>query len=189
MVRQRDEQKSEALLDAALVEIATAGLAGLSIDAVAKRSRIASGTVYVYFTGKDALIEALYSKVKREFARLTFRDAGVPVRPGVEEACRRYLDYCLEHANELIFLDQIERSPVWRSKVSATTAIAMRPLVALLERGKAERLVKDIDSDTLIAFLASGLQASARLLAHEGARRRERRASEIISLCWGAIVA
>jgi len=189
MVRRRDESKAEAILEAALTEVAQVGLSGLSIDAVAKRGRVAAGTIYVYFSSKDALIEALYAKVKLGFSGLVFSSEILPVRPGIEAICRRYLQYCRSHPRELIFLDQIEASPTWRDKVGSTTTMAMRPLVKLLEQGKAERIVRDIESQTLIAYLAGGLQASARLSMEDGSARSEQRTSQIISLCWSVLAA
>ena len=189
MARQRDEMKREALLEAALGEIAQGGLAGLSVDAVARRSGFSTGTVYVYFKGKEALIEALYSQVKLGFAGLVFQKDGLPVRLAIETACRNYLHYCRSHPQELVFLDQIEAAPGWKDRVSSTTATAMRPLVKLLEQGKAERIVKDAPTEMLIAFLAGGLQASARCSMGDSAAHLQERTSEIITLCWSTIAA
>ena len=143
----------------------------------------------MYFTGKEALIEALYSKVKLGFSNLVFPGDGLPVRLAIETACQNYLHYCRSHPQELVFLDQIEAAPGWKDKVSSITATAMRPLVKLLEQGKAERIVKDAPTEMLIAFLAGGLQASARLSIGDSNVQLEVQISEIIALCWSAIAA
>jgi AcrR family transcriptional regulator len=189
MVRPRDDLKQEAILAATLAEIGSVGLAGLSIDAVAKRAGVAAGTVYVYFKSKDALIEALYAKVKGEFADLVMRDDGLPVRLGVEKACRAYLDYCREHLDELVFLDEIELSPLWSERVKAAASAAMRPLVTLLDRGKAEHIVRHVDSALMLSFLGGALRSVGRRLAREPRALAEPQTKELIALCWSAISA
>ncbi len=64
----------------------------------------------------------------------------------------------------------------------------MRPLVELIERGKAERIVKDLETQSLIAFLAGGLQAWARLEMGDSGHL-EVEISQILSLCWSAVAA
>jgi AcrR family transcriptional regulator len=189
VARPRDETKEGAILDATLHEIARNGLARLSIDAVAKRAGIGSGTVYVYFEGKDALVDALYAKVKAEFSALIFADDGAPVRVGVERASIAYLEYCVTRLDELVFLDQMELQPQQSERVLVATRKAMRPLHDLLERGKAEHLVKPLATDLLLAFLSGALRGMARAIAHEPRARRAERAREVAALCWHAIAA
>jgi AcrR family transcriptional regulator len=189
MVRPRDEAKQEALLDAALAEVAETGLEALSVDAVARRARVGTGTVYVYFKSKEALVDALYGEVKSEFARLVFQDHGLPVRPGVERGCRAYLEYCATHRRELGFLDQIERSPVFRERTRAATAAAMKPLFGLIERGQAERVVKAGDPELIIAFLAGALRSAADSLVVRPQARREQQIEQLLAMAWDSLAA
>lgn len=189
MARQRDEAKEERILASTLAEVAQSGLYKLSIDAVARRSNMAPGTIYVYFASKEVLIEAVYKKVKLAFSSEVFVDQNLPLRPSIEAACKRYLQYCRSHPRELAFLDQIELSPGWRERVRPTSTEAMRPLLDLLERGKVERLVKDIDSQILLTFLGNGLQASARVSTVKDNAELAKSDELVISLCWSAIAA
>ncbi len=189
MVRQRDEAKQEAILAAALAEVAETGLSALSIDAVARRSHVGTGTVYVYFKSKEALVDALYGQVKGEFAGLVFRDHGLPVRPEIERGCRAYLEYCGTHQRELGFLDQIERSPVFRARTQAATTAAMKPLVGILQRGQAERVVKPGDPELIIAFLAGALRSAADLLVARPPARREQQIEQLLALTWDSLSA
>ena len=51
--------KREAILAAALDEFSEAGFAGTRLDDVAKRAGVAKGTIYLYFTDKEALFQEL----------------------------------------------------------------------------------------------------------------------------------
>lgn len=53
------EARRRAILDAALVEFTTHGFAHTKLDQVARRAGVAKGTLYLYFTDKDALFRAL----------------------------------------------------------------------------------------------------------------------------------
>jgi AcrR family transcriptional regulator len=174
-------------LQAALAVVAEVGLAGLSIDAVAARAGVGTGTVYVYFKGKDALVGALYDAVKSELVAHVLSDDGGPVRLGIERMCRAFLEWLRTRATEQSFLEQIEESPVYRERGRSAAAVAMRPLHAVLERGKAERLVKNIPSEVLIAFVVGAMRETSRSLAPLSGSQREERIAEITALCWGAI--
>ena len=51
-VKPRDEAKARDILAATLHEIEHVGLAGLSMEAVARRAGVATGTVYIYYKNK-----------------------------------------------------------------------------------------------------------------------------------------
>jgi AcrR family transcriptional regulator len=51
--------KREAILAAALDEFSEAGFAGARLDDVARRAGVAKGTIYLYFTDKEALFQEL----------------------------------------------------------------------------------------------------------------------------------
>ena len=57
--RQPPEARRQQILDAATVLLLGAGLAGTSVDAVARRAGIAKGTVYLYFPSWQDLLGAL----------------------------------------------------------------------------------------------------------------------------------
>ena len=80
-MRQKDEAKAQEILRATLDEVEASGLAGLSIEAVARRAGVATGTVYTYFKSKEALLDSLYRHTKLAFAALVLRDEGQAVKP------------------------------------------------------------------------------------------------------------
>src|SRR5215470_3493013 len=106
-MRVKDEGKAQDILRAALDEIQAVGLAGLSIEAVARRAGVATGTVYIYFKGKEALLEALYLQTKQAFADFVLRDDGLPLRAAFARMVKAFLDYVLEHNAEIVFMGQL----------------------------------------------------------------------------------
>jgi AcrR family transcriptional regulator len=55
----RREKRRAAILDAALEEFAARGFAATRLDDVARRARIAKGTIYLYFRDKESLFQEL----------------------------------------------------------------------------------------------------------------------------------
>lgn len=188
-VKPRDETKARAILAAALKEVEAAGLAGFSMEAVARRANVATGTVYIYFKNKEALIEALYLAAKREFASVVFKDEGLPVRAAFQRMCIATLEYLTEHQAEVVFMTQVANSPYLTESTRAEVAVGVRTLTELLERGKRELLLKDLDTRFMIAFLQGTLRELAAVVASEPRAQRARRCEQIAVLCWDALKA
>jgi AcrR family transcriptional regulator len=58
--------KRQAILDAAIRVIARSGLHDTPISAIAREAGVAAGTLYLYFSSKEAMINALYLEVLEE---------------------------------------------------------------------------------------------------------------------------
>lgn len=188
-MRQKDEAKAQDILRATLDEIQEVGLAGLSIEAVARRAGVATGTVYIYFKGKDALLDALYLSTKQTFADFVLRDDGLPLRATFTRMTKAYLDYILEHSAEIVFMAQMANSPYVTEQTRETVALGARPVAALLERGKAEQLLKDLDTSWMIAFLGGTLHAMAPLAKTLTAKQYAAFQDAVAALCWDALKA
>ena len=65
MARPKDEDRRQAILDAAEALVASEGL-GASTAAIAKQAGVPHGSVFTYFATKNELLNALYLGLKRE---------------------------------------------------------------------------------------------------------------------------
>lgn len=188
-MKPRDETKARDILAATLLEVEAVGLAGLSMEAVARRAKVATGTLYIYFKNKEALVDALYLASKRALSELVFKDEGLPVRAAFRKMCLGYLDYLVEHRAAVVFMAQVSNSP-YLSEASKTEGVALtKALTSLLERGKRELLLKDLDAPFMIAFLHGTLRELAALAAREGKAQRKKRFEQAAVLCWDALKA
>lgn len=186
-MRQKDEAKAQDILRATLEAVQDVGLAGLSIEAVARRAGVATGTVYIYFKGKDALLDALYLHTKQRFADFVFRDEGLPLRAAFARMAKAYLDYLIQHHAEIVFMGQMANSPYVTAETRETAALGARPVAALLERGKAEQLLKDMDTAWMMTFLSETLKAMAPLAKGMAADRYAAFQDDVATLCWDAL--
>ena len=82
----RREQRRAAILAAALEEFVARGFAAARLDDVARRARIAKGTIYLYFRDKETLfqelVRAMLSPVAGTIAAAPLRD--LPIRAVAE---------------------------------------------------------------------------------------------------------
>ncbi len=61
--QEKKQRKRQALLDAAYELFLDQGLEKTSIDSIVSRAKVAKGTFYLYFTDKDAILQALLWKI------------------------------------------------------------------------------------------------------------------------------
>ena len=73
---ERQAQRREAILAAALDEFSARGFAATRLDDVAKRADVAKGTIYLYFRDKESLFQEL---VRATLSPIVSRVAGAPM--------------------------------------------------------------------------------------------------------------
>src|SRR5215510_1382235 len=75
------KDKYEAILTAALHLFGERGFYGTAVPEVAKRARVAAGTIYTYFPSKEALVNALYRKWKQALGQQVFMAFPIDASP------------------------------------------------------------------------------------------------------------
>jgi TetR/AcrR family transcriptional regulator, repressor of fatR-cypB operon len=188
-VKRRDEGKARDILAATLQEIEATGLAGLAMEAVARRAGVATGTVYIYFKGKEALLDALYAECKRDFGAMVAPEPGLPVRADFSRVCAGILTYLIEHRAEMSFILQMTGSPDLTEETRSVSASSSQAIIEVLERGKREKVLKDLDTSFMRAFLQGALRELAEVAAREPPARRAAAFEQITTLCWDALKA
>ncbi len=87
------------ILDAALLEFTSHGVAGASIEDIRRRSGASVGSIYHHFRDKDGLAGALYLDGLRDYQRgfLTALDAAGSTREGVRGCVLHHVSWIDEH--------------------------------------------------------------------------------------------
>lgn len=186
-MKRKDDAKARDILAAAIAVAERQGIAGLSMEAVARHAGVATSTLYVYHAGKEALINAAYLATKQTLAEEVFRDPGLPVRPSLLQVLGAYLDYLVEHPAEIAFLEQAKRSTFITAETREAAEAGLHELAALIARGKKEQLIKDLEFPLLLAFLHGALRDLAQALSSLPAARRRAQREQLALLCWDAI--
>ncbi len=156
-MRKQDPEKLARIYNAALKLVLREGFSALKMGDVAKEARIATGTLYIYFQSKEHLINQLYLFLKEESAAkfLAGYNAAAPFMAGFEKIWYNYATTMLQQPEAAAFLEQYYRSPFLNASVRGETDKLLQPIFDLLERGKAERLLKDVPTE-LMAIQLNG---------------------------------
>lgn len=186
-MKRKDEAKAREILSAAIHVVADHGIAGLSMETVARRAGVGTGTLYVYHASKEALIEAAYLAIKADLAAAVFREDNLPMRPAFLRMAGAYLDYAVEHAAEAAFIEQVRHSAFLSERTRQAGEQDARAMLSLLERGKREGLLKPLANTLMISFLHGALRELAWSLASAPASQRADLRDRLAILCWDAL--
>ena len=105
--RRAVENKYEAILEAALDLFVERGFFGTAVPLVAERAGVAAGTIYHYFTSKEALVNALFRRWKETIARTIYTafPATAPPREQFRTIWMQMAKFALANPKAFAFLE------------------------------------------------------------------------------------
>lgn len=154
-MRLRDDIKKERIFDAALDVALTYGFGGLTVNKIVSIANVAPGTVYIYFTNKEDLLNQLFLKLIQEsLDRIVYKlDSTLPFKIGLRTVWINYLMHRIMHYKESNFLLLYYRSSYITNEHRKIAEKLKTPVIDILKIGIEEGLIKsDVDSNLL--FLA-----------------------------------
>ena len=190
-MRTRDEAKEQLILDTALRLIMQTGLSGLKMSDLAKEAGVATGTVYIYFDDKPALIQRLYAYLLRKsLSDLTVGiDEADPLRIKIQKITRNYLDDNLTHPEYTAFFEQYFRSPycVETDNTRAEESSVMQPIYDLVVQGQQQTIIKEANPDLLVTLVCGMLDELARQAHFSGQPVSEQDWDLTFSVIWDGV--
>ena len=148
--------KRERILSSAEALIAQLGFHGISMQQVAKRANVATGTIYRYFSDKETLLRCLHEE--------RLRDASATILQNVQTTAPCYqqfrqlwfntLHYLQASPDSLSYRVQYEASPLFnREEEQLMEERNFKPVYEFFECGRVKGLFRDMPAD-LLGFLA-----------------------------------
>ncbi|WP_160713349.1 TetR/AcrR family transcriptional regulator [Chitinophaga solisilvae] len=187
----KDDRKYALIFRAALKLVAKKGLSGITMGDISKEAGIATGTLYVYFSGKDELINALFAACRERSVAVSFKgyNPQQPFKPAFKNVWLNILKYRLQHFEEVIFLEQCYHSPYITAETREKAQQLAAPFYALIARGQAEQLLKNIDSAMLITFIIGAMNELVKQIHYSGIALTRPKINTSFELCWDALKA
>ena len=156
--RRDPESTRRALLDAAIGEFATKGLAGARVDEIAARAEVNKQLVYHHFGTKEdlytAALEAVYAAIRAKEQALHL--GGLPPREAMERLVGFSFDYLHAHPEFVALLNDENQHGGRHVRSSARLQEMHSPLVGMVEetlgRGAREGLFRD-DLDAIDLYI------------------------------------
>ena len=191
--RRRDEARAlfhNAILDAAEAVFADRGFHGARIQDIAKRARIAVGTVYNHFDDKDAVLAALLELRAEEMASQLRprRDDPRPFAPRLRARVARVLSYVDAHraffaiANEHGLFAGTAAPGARAARKRLRQVERFRAIFrALVEEGIASGDLEPLGGDAVVRFFGGTIRAFV-LSSIERTSNAESTASTIVDL-------
>lgn len=129
--------KKEVILETTLRLITERGFHDTPMSLVAKEAGVAAGTIYHYFSGKDELINELYSVLKEEMGKAMLK--GDRREGNIKERFFSLWQHLYDHfyLNPLAFkfLEQYANSPLVDRDVRAENSKHYQPILQFMQEG------------------------------------------------------
>ncbi len=153
-MRHKDDNKHLAICNAAIELISADGFAGVSMSKIARAANVSPATIYVYFENKEDLLNKLYLFVKQEMSAALLR--GVETNSSVAEAFKaiwnNFYEYAISNPVKFAFTEQFANSPLLDRICRIEDMDFFKPLLDLFDRGKEEKVFKDVSLEIFNAF-------------------------------------
>lgn len=188
-MKPKDENKVLEIHRATLALVKEKGLAGITIEQIAKQAGLATGTVYIYFTNKDELINSLFAVCRKASAEVYFKnyDPQAPFKEGFRTVWMNVLRYRIEKFEEAVFIEQCYHSPFINAGNRDISNQLLKPLFSLMERGKNEQLIKPVDTLLLLAHIIGSMSEIVRHTHYQGRKLSSKEMEAIFGFCWDGL--
>ncbi|MEO8702524.1 MAG: TetR/AcrR family transcriptional regulator [Kofleriaceae bacterium] len=154
------ETVRSAILDAAEELIAARGLHGAALAQIARKAGVAVGSLYNYFTDREALVKALFESRRATLRPMLAAAAAAGRDLAFEPRLRRFLHETLvAYESHRRFLKVAIETEHVKMAPSTTAQDLQRVLVEIVAAGVAERVVAPAHADLLPLLVAGAIRS------------------------------
>jgi TetR/AcrR family transcriptional regulator, multidrug resistance operon repressor len=190
-MKPKDDEKLQAIAEATFALVEKVGLSGLTMADIARAAGIATGTLYVYYSSKEELINDLYEKSKTAFAsRLTKAlDARLPFRSRARLLWRSGMKDRLDNYAETVFQQQYVNSQWCSQSNRVLSSNVMKEWLDFIVEGKKQEILKDAPSSLMSALFMGSVRETGELIRKKTIKPSEEVLDIAFALCWDALKA
>lgn len=157
--------KRENILKSVLKLVNREGFYHLNMKKIAEEAGVAAGTIYLYFKGKEDLINALYDLAISEFNQTVIRyyiqDRGI--QENFSEMMKSAIQFYVAYPDHFSFIEQYTYAPFLFKENREQNFILLRPIYKLFKEGKKQKLIKNIPDEILISLIHGSLNTIIKL--------------------------
>jgi AcrR family transcriptional regulator len=187
MARLRSPEKRSAILQAAVHEIAEAGL-GAPTAKIARRAGIAAGTLFTYFPNKEELLNELYLELKLEV--YTRVNANFPRNGSLERRARHIwssvLHWAIEFPDKRKVSAQLNLSDLITSETRMRAAAERNTIDAALGELATRGALRGLPPEFATATMAAMQEATMEFVAKQP-KHREQLIERAFQVFWRAL--
>jgi AcrR family transcriptional regulator len=186
---QKPEDKRAKLLDAALELFETRGFDGVAVPEIARAAGVATGTLYLYFKDKTALVNALYRHWKSAYnaAVLAPLPEGLSPRETFARYWRRMTAFAQSHPRAMRFMDLHHHGAYLDAESRSLSRDYAQVAEAFARRARAHGAVRDLDATLVVALMWGAAAGLVKFAASGALTLDERSATAMEDALWRAI--
>lgn len=184
------KDKKEAILKSVLKIVNREGFYHINMKKIAEEAGIASGTIYLYFKGKEALINDLYQLIVYEFNHRVLEgfQRERNLKENFYDMLFRALNYYLEDPDKFGFVEQYTYSPFLFKENREENFLLLLPIFKMIRMGKQQNLIKNLPDALLLSLIHGPLNTIIKLhLAHKVDLNKKGTKQKFYDAIWKAI--
>lgn len=188
-MKRKDPDKVQFIYGATLRLVKANGLAALNMAAIGKEAKLGMGTIYVYFKSKEDLINSLFKRLKRLNTERIYAviKPDAPFKVNMKDLFENYIKNRIDFFEEHYFVEQCSNSHYLDAESRKLDEAAFTGVFELLNKGKAELLVKDLDNAMITAHMIGSANELVTLSMKNKLKITKSFLNEAFSLCWDSI--
>lgn len=181
--------KKEQIILAAMKLLTERGVQATPMSAIAKAANTGMGTIYNYFATKEELINAIYLYIKRSEIYLIAKalDADTSLKARFFGFYTAFINFYFKYPESFAFMDQFHSSPIITDATRDAGQQDFLPVIALIQQGQQDGIIKQMDLDALLHFLAGTITTYVRWMKASGKENEQAYLDPQLRLVWDAI--
>jgi TetR/AcrR family transcriptional regulator, repressor of fatR-cypB operon len=188
-LKRKDENKVGQIFSATLKLVVDMGMAGITMRQIASKAGMATGTLYIYFKDKEELINQLYEDCRTSSVNAYFNgyDAAKPFKTGFRIIWKNILSHKINNFDAAVFMEQCYHSPFIPETSKEMSRHLLKPLYRLMDRGKEEMIIKDVDTLLLLIFMIGNITEVIKYVKYNNKKVSEDIIENAFSICWDGL--
>lgn len=187
--RSQVDNKYDAILDAALQLFVERGFFGTAVPLVAERAGVAAGTIYHYFTSKEAMVNALFRHWKEAIARTIYTafPATAPPREQFRTIWMKMAEFALANPKAFAFLE-LHHHAAYLDKESQALDQSLKNFgVVFVSAAQKAGVVKKVEPMLLMELVFGAFNGMFRAHVEGRIRLDDKAIRDAEEACWDAV--
>jgi len=187
---EKNNDKRKAILDASLKLFCNKCFQDTSTASISQEANVATGTLFLYFENKEALVNELYLECKNEYSAYLEKDieTNLTFKTKLKHVWEKGLEWRIKNPDKIKFMMQFSTSP-YITKMTIDKAITRFSLVNnIVKEGIRTKEISASDDELLSAMLAGYLHISSFFLMEKvNDKRYKKWKDEAFDYIWRGI--
>lgn len=190
MPKVKDEKKVTEIHRAALKLLIQTGFSGLKMADVAKEANIATGTLYIYYKSKEALVNDVYEATRKEMISVLVDSKNAMSGDFYKTFASMwlsYFNYCLRYPEKMTFVEQFVYSGLIDESIINETEKELKPLNQFIEYGQEKGIFKPLPVEMLKAQMQGAIHEIIKVIHKQQIPLSDPQILQCLSMSWDAM--